>query len=163
MAAAAAKRRLKNGDQANYFEKVGRWIMDTGSGVDICRAAQVPAGAKTVKPKDKIVFNTANGPIDAGPMLPGMLEPFDEAIAPFILPDTPALLSVGKRCFSKGYGFLLVPLQEAFHDYAQREGHHVGGRRLHPILGERCEGDGAVDQEVYPCVSWPQGSGRRGL
>ena len=105
-AAAATKRKLRNGKQANYFDRVKRWIMDTGSGVDICQKQQVPKGAKTVKADEHIVFNTANGPIDAGPMFPGILGPFDEPIAPFILPDTPALLTVGKRCFCKGYGFI---------------------------------------------------------
>ena len=112
--AAAPKKTLKTGGTANYFDKIDRWIMDTGSGVDICRANQVPKGAKTVKPKDKIIFNTANGPIDAGPMLPGILGPFDEAVAPFILPDTPALLTVGKRCFCKGYGFYWFPYKKPF-------------------------------------------------
>ena len=93
-AAAVTRRKLRNGKQANYFDGVKRWIMDTGSGVDICQQQQVPKGAKTVKPDEDIVFNTANGPIDVGPMFPGILAPFDEPIAPFILPDTPALLNI---------------------------------------------------------------------
>ena len=78
-AAAATRRKLRNGKQANYFDGVKRWIMDTGSGVDICQQQQVPKGAKTVKPDEDIVFNTANGPIDAGPMFPGILGPFRRA------------------------------------------------------------------------------------
>ena len=94
--ASAKKRKLKNGEQANYFEGVKRWIMDTGSGVDICQKSCVPKGAKTVKSEDDIVFNTANGRIDAGPMYPGILGPFDEPIAPFVLPEAPCVALCGQ-------------------------------------------------------------------
>ena len=105
-AAAAAKKRepLNNSvGKVNYFQKIERWIMDTGSGVDICSFADVPASRKGLQKSNiEVVFNTANGPIDSGPLYPGIVGPLQEGAAPFVLPDTPALLSVGKRCMEKG-------------------------------------------------------------
>ena len=84
--------------------------MDTGSGVDICNYDHVPKGGKgLVHPKNKVVFQTANGPIDSVPVYPGIVKPLGEAVAPFVLKNTPALLSVGKRCYEKGFGFYWFP------------------------------------------------------
>ena len=102
---AAGSKTAKNSSnfKINKFHLVKRWIMDTGSGVDICSFADVPNKSQGLQKSNvEITFNTANGPVDAGPLFPGILEPFTEAIAPFVLPQTPALLSVGKRCMEKG-------------------------------------------------------------
>ena len=99
----------------NTFTGIERWIMDTGSGVDICGKEYAPAdGSGLIRPKTKTVFHTANGTVDAGPVYPGKLLPFSEAIAPYVLESTPPLLSVGKRCMKKGYGFFWFPWKAPF-------------------------------------------------
>ena len=96
----------------NTFESVERWIWDTGSGVDICGQEHAPTdGTGLVRPASEMLFHTANGTVSAGPVYPGLLRPFDEAIAPHILESTPPLLTVGKRCMTKGYGFFWFPMK----------------------------------------------------
>ena len=103
-------RKKKKGDDYNTFKGVAKWIMDTGSGVDICGQECVPVnGSGLVYPEMMTVFHTANGSVDAGPVFPGILNPFAEAIAPYVLESTPNLLTVGKRCMKKGYGFFWFP------------------------------------------------------
>ena len=94
----------------NTFVGVERWIWDTGSGVDVCSQEHTPkSGEGLVKIAEGLSFNTANGPVDAGPVYPGLLRPLDEAIAPYIMESSPPLLSVGKRCMKKGFGFFWFP------------------------------------------------------
>ena len=90
------KQKAKKSD-FNTFKGIESWIGDTGSGVDICGREYVPAdGSGLVQTDAGLIFHTANGTVDAGPMYPGMLLPFSEAIAPYVLESTPPLLSVGK-------------------------------------------------------------------
>ena len=96
-ATGAAKVKRKKDKSYNTFEKIDRWIMDTGSGVDICSFADVPEdGHGLVKTKSDVVFHTANGMVPAGPMFPGIVEPLREGVAPYVLPSSPALLSMLK-------------------------------------------------------------------
>ena len=89
----------------NTFESVERWIWDTGSGVDVCGKEHAPKdGTGLIRPASEMFFHTANGTVSAGPVYPGLLGPLNEAIAPYILESTPPLLTVGKRCMTKGYG-----------------------------------------------------------
>ena len=111
---AATKSKAKK-PSYNTFAGIERWIWDIGSGVDICGQEHVPAdGSGLVRPETAIVFHTANGAVDAGPMYPGKLLPLAEAIAPYVLESTPPLLSVGKRCMKKGYGFFWLPWKVPF-------------------------------------------------
>ena len=53
----------------NTFAGIERWIMDTGSGVDICGREYAPAdGTGLIRSKTKTVFHMANGAVDAGPV-----------------------------------------------------------------------------------------------
>ena len=112
----------------NTFTGIDCWIWDTGSGVDICGREYVPAnGSGLVQTDAGLIFHTANGTVDAGPMYPGMLLPFSEAIAPYVLESTPPLLSAGKRCMKKGHGWVfLVPLEGAFCDHAKWRDFRLG-------------------------------------
>ena len=74
---ASRRKPKKKKDGFNTFKGVVSWIMDTGSGVDICGQEFVPAdGSGLILPKTKTVFHTANGAVDAGPVYPGKLIPF---------------------------------------------------------------------------------------
>ena len=74
----------------NTFESVERWIWDTGSGVDVYGQEHAPAdGTGLVRPASEMIFHTANGTVSAGPVYPGMLGPFSEAIAPYVLESSP--------------------------------------------------------------------------
>ena len=51
-------RKKKKEDGFNTFKGVAKWIMDTGSGVDICGQESVPAnGSGLVYPKTMTVFH----------------------------------------------------------------------------------------------------------
>ena len=53
-----------------------------------------------------IRFGTANGKIKAVKQLPIFVDQFNEEARPYILPKTPAVLSVGYRCRNQGFSFV---------------------------------------------------------
>ena len=108
------QRNIQNEKGINYFSKVSVWIMDTGAGMDIVGNKDVPNKKSLIKPDVNVMFNTANGLIEGGSMCPGIVKPLGEGIAPFVLPNSPALLTVGRRCLEKGYGFYWFPYKRPF-------------------------------------------------
>ena len=97
------------------FSLDSRWLIDTGSGMDLCGkrllthrdASDVPEAIVEGKP---MTFNTANGPykakkqvlIDVSSLGPS----WGDITAAYIMNDTPAVLSVGKRVCNEGFSFL---------------------------------------------------------
>ena len=51
-------------------------------------------------------FDTANGPVNANEVVSLSVDALGEEIHPYILPSTPALLSIGRRCMREGYDFI---------------------------------------------------------
>ena len=58
---------------------------------------------KAAKP---ITFTTANGYTDAREVLSQFVEEFGQSIEPYILAQTPNVLSVGMRCMRQGFTFI---------------------------------------------------------
>ena len=92
-----------------------RWLMDTGCGHDIiCKSGigphtRVYDAAGTV---GGLAFETANGVINADSVCDLVLPKLfadDAHITPYVLPDSPDLLSIGRRCVQDGYGFYWAP------------------------------------------------------
>jgi hypothetical protein len=54
----------------------------------------------------EVVFSTANGSAPAKGRVRLQVPGLDEIIDPYILADTPAVLSVGRRCRAEGYSFI---------------------------------------------------------
>jgi hypothetical protein len=87
------------------------WLIDTGSGHDLVSRADFPPWvlSQAVRAKSPLNLDTANGILRADMELPMQLAPFGVSISPLLLPCTPAVLSVGKRCMDEGYAFHWEP------------------------------------------------------
>ena len=61
-----------------------------------------------------ITFATANGKIRTTEVVPMHCEVFGTDIAPFLLPETPSVLSVGRRCMEEQYDFHWIRGQKPY-------------------------------------------------
>ena len=61
-----------------------------------------------------IAFATAKGRITTETVAPMFCEELKDLVEPLVLPDTPAVLSIGRRCMQMGYGFYWHPGQNPF-------------------------------------------------
>ena len=85
-----------------------RWLMDTGSPVDLVGKNDIPAKYLESNSKDSdfhVTLNTANGATTADKVLPLQVAPLGESVSPLILEESPAVLSIGRRCMLDGYEF----------------------------------------------------------
>ncbi len=84
----------------------GRWLMDTGCGHDLIndRMAQ-GLNVRTLTKEGRLVFATANGRIESRNVVPVMCKEFNQVIQPYLLRETPPVLSIGKRCMEQGCTF----------------------------------------------------------
>ena len=96
------------------------WLMDTGCGHDIvCKSGVDDKLAASIRAASTpLAFETANGALDASeevPMMVPALDGQDAIIEPYVLPDSPDVLSIGKRCVDHGYGFYWPPYLSLIH------------------------------------------------
>jgi hypothetical protein len=82
------------------------WLMDTGSGNDLISETQVPKRAEREELDESISLNTANGLITVDEQAIMQSIALGDVVEPLILPSTPAVLSIGKRCMNLGYSFV---------------------------------------------------------
>ena len=82
--------------------------MDTGSGHDIVTEAELSRAdlSKAFDSVNGMSFTTANGLVDAGRQVPMQIPNLTESAEPFVMPESPPLLSVGRRCMLDGYTFI---------------------------------------------------------
>jgi len=83
-----------------------KWLMDTGSAVDLVSVHDIPAKweKSILTGGPKIKLSTANGFMLADKRIPLQVGSFGGIeVEPFLLPSTPPVLSVGKRCMEEGY------------------------------------------------------------
>ncbi len=82
------------------------WLMDTGCGHDLINdkmADDFPV--KTLKKSSRIMFSTANGRIESRNVVPLYCSELAQLVHPYLLHDTPPVLSIGKRCMEQGFTF----------------------------------------------------------
>ena len=84
----------------------GLWLMDTGSGHDLT----TPAGAEgyTLEKIRKIIFSTANGRISTNTAISVLSTILRGPADPYVLPETPWVLSIGRRVMEMGYSFVWI-------------------------------------------------------
>ena len=88
-----------------YYVKL--WLVDTGCGHDLVSLKSVRELENMFKTGgSEVVFATANGSTPAKGRVKLQVPGLDEIINRYILADTPAVLSVGRRCRAEGYSFL---------------------------------------------------------
>ena len=94
-----------------YWGPSPTYIMDTGAGIDaVGRADCSDHDLKRAEPMDcPITFWTAAGPTEAATTIHYDLDSLGEGIDAVVMDNTPALLSVGLRVETKGYGFFWEP------------------------------------------------------
>eukprot|EP00972_Heterocapsa_arctica_P104160 15350395-Heterocapsa_arctica.AAC.1 len=92
-----------NAASANTRSKmVGLCLVDTGCARDLVRAADVSrSGDKLRRLDDNVNFQTANGGTISTHSAPMEIEELDKHINPYVLKETPAVLSVGDRTMNK--------------------------------------------------------------
>jgi hypothetical protein len=84
----------------------GRWLMDTGCGHDLINDRLAEGlHVRTLKREARLVFATANGRIESRNVVPVMCKEFNQVIQPYLLHETPPVLSIGKRCMEQGCTF----------------------------------------------------------
>ena len=58
---------------------------------------------------DEIVFQTADGFTSTSDVAEIVVDELDETVKPHVLDETPAVLSIGRRCVKMGYAFHWMP------------------------------------------------------
>ena len=85
------------------------WLVDTGCGHDLVSAnnAKLSKGKK-ITLENQVAFQTANGDAPSTHSSQIFIEELSEMIEPFVLKDTPSVISVGDRTMNKGCSFLWI-------------------------------------------------------
>ena len=90
-----------------HQEVVKLWLVDTGCGHDLVSREHARALKRGVKRASKpIQFATANGSTDATEVLELFINEFNQEIEPYILENSPDVISVGMRCMKYGFSFI---------------------------------------------------------
>ncbi len=82
-----------------------KWLADTGCGHDLISRRTTRSGNLpiTAMASGGIVFQTANGSADAMELADVQALEMEETANPSVLEATPEVLSIGKRCMTKGH------------------------------------------------------------
>ena len=59
-----------------------------------------------------MTFMTANGITETDQKVDLVIDDMKDTISPFVMEESPSVLSIGKRCGDNGYGFLWMPGEE---------------------------------------------------
>ena len=126
----------------------GLWLCDTGSGHDLTTPSG--AGDNDMQKVRRIVFSTANGRISTDRALNLVSKALRGAAAPYILPETPWVLSIGKRVMEMGYSFIWVAKTSPW--LIAPDGHRID-LEVHGNIPFLRIGDGASEAMVAQAVS----------
>ena len=86
------------------------WLIDTGCGHDLVARRELKALRRLIREaKIPLNFFTANGEVPANEAIDLFVRELGEEIEPYVLEETPAVLSVGMRCMKMGYTFIWPP------------------------------------------------------
>jgi len=94
---------------------VKEWLVDTGCGYDLVSQRETGLIKRFVsKAKVPITFHTANGPTRTENIANIHVRELDENITPYVLENTPPVLTVAYRCMEMGYTFVWPTSQEPY-------------------------------------------------
>ena len=83
------------------------WLVDSGCGHDLISRGEVESsGLDCEDCQDHVRFSTANGSATARQVAPLFIDELGCNVSPYVLPSTPAVVSMGKRCMYEGYSFV---------------------------------------------------------
>ena len=81
--------------------------MDTGCGHDLIGEKAINGyPVEYMNATEAPTFSTANGKATATMVSPMYSEVLQETIRPYVMAETPAVLSIGRRCMEQGYSFI---------------------------------------------------------
>ena len=84
-----------------------KWLIDSGCGWDLVQESHVAHLEDLIRtPKFKPKMWTAYGVTRAEHEVPLYISELDEQCVPFILKNTPDVLTMGRRCMEDGYSFV---------------------------------------------------------
>ena len=83
------------------------WLVDTGCGHDLVSRTNVKlSGGETRRLETAVIFQTANGDTPSTHVAPISFRELNETIEPYVLKETPSVISVGDRTMNKGCSFV---------------------------------------------------------
>ena len=83
------------------------WLIDTGCGHDLVARKELKGLRKLIRQANiPLTFYTANGQVPATDAADLFVKELDATVEPYVLEQTPAVLSVGMRCMRMGYTFI---------------------------------------------------------
>ena len=84
---------------------VTSWLIDSGCPLDLIDSADAAPCRSYVVKGPLVTLATANGDTDSRRVLPLQLQRLGESIRPYVLDETPNVLSLGRRVVEDGYDF----------------------------------------------------------
>ena len=99
------------------------WLVDTGCGYDLVSKRETTLIKRFVsKATVPITFHTANGPTRTDNVANIHGRELEYNITPFLLDNTPPVLTVGYMCMELGYAFYLAYQSRAIAPFVLMEG-----------------------------------------
>ena len=116
------------------FSKVKMWLVDTGCGYDIVSKRETAKIKRFLsKARCGITFHIANGATRTEDVANIYVKDLDENITPYVLDNTPPVLTVGYRCLEMGSTFVWLAGENPY--FIRPDGNLVlfGGRALYSL------------------------------
>ena len=83
------------------------WLVGTGCGHDLVSSEVAElCKCKFIQLENSITFQTANGDAPSTHSAATFFEELEETIEPYVLKETPSVISVGNRTMNQGYSFV---------------------------------------------------------
>ena len=131
------------------------WIADTGSAQDLVCSKMIPDDVVYHSP-EPLELITANGSQSADQQASVHIDCIDKEVHPYVLPDTPAVISVGMRCIQDGWDFVWKSFSRPY--FKKKDGTKIKleVKDFVPYLPSR---DGQVPAAVGIPFSWDSAAG----
>ena len=131
------------------------WIADTGSAQDLVCSKMIPEDL-VYHSHEPLELITANGSQSADQQASVHIDCIDKEVQPYVLPDTPAVISVGMRCIQDGWDFVWKSFSRPY--FKKRDGTKIKleVKDYVPYLPSR---DGQVPAAVGIPFSWNSAAG----
>ena len=115
--------------------KVKWWLMDTGCGFDLVDHGVTAKLKRHVRPVDeRLLLNIANGELEVRKQIDLKIPELGEQVTALVLPSTPSVLSIGRRCMREGFRFEWKPYSTPYPDHPFWIGYRASGRgKMSPI------------------------------
>jgi hypothetical protein len=91
----------------SHSPRVKKWIFDSGCGVDLVSKRDIKGFENRIRDADEpLVFRTANGRTEAESTIRIPRKEIGGSLNSYVLQNTPAVVSMGKRCMEVGCSFV---------------------------------------------------------